>query len=295
MPSRAGSSAADRSARSSMRDESAEHTLVRIEMPRTGRSRRRRRFGLPPIRTSRRRSAPRSNPGSGGRRDERRSPLRIWILPRVVLAARPPSRRGRPTRSIRFRTRRHLCGSGSVVFVLAGLLLVPLELLAIAAGVCFGAPRGGVVALVGSLAAAVIGYVAGRAIGATGLARWMSRRSYRSVRQLGARGVVGVVVLRLAERGERRSDSSALRCGPRSVRDLPGGHRDRARAGDRRAQRAGRPASPHAPAIHRCRTDSPTIGAAVLLFALASGLRAFLLIRQFAPSVSSHRDRAEFG
>ena len=38
-----------------------------------------------------------------------------------------------------------------------------------------------------------------------------------------------------------------------------------------------------------------TIGAAVLLFALASGLRAFLLIRQFAPAVSSHRDRAEFG
>ena len=38
-----------------------------------------------------------------------------------------------------------------------------------------------------------------------------------------------------------------------------------------------------------------TIGAAVLLFALASGLRAFLLIRQFAPAMSGHRGRAEFG
>jgi hypothetical protein len=38
-----------------------------------------------------------------------------------------------------------------------------------------------------------------------------------------------------------------------------------------------------------------TIGAAVLLFALASGLRAFLLVRQFASAVSGHRERAEFG
>jgi uncharacterized membrane protein YdjX (TVP38/TMEM64 family) len=38
-----------------------------------------------------------------------------------------------------------------------------------------------------------------------------------------------------------------------------------------------------------------TIGATVLLLALASGLRAFLLVRQFASAVSSHRERAEFG
>jgi len=38
-----------------------------------------------------------------------------------------------------------------------------------------------------------------------------------------------------------------------------------------------------------------TIGAGLLLMAVAAGLRAVLLIRQFAPSVSSHRDRAEFG
>jgi uncharacterized membrane protein YdjX (TVP38/TMEM64 family) len=38
-----------------------------------------------------------------------------------------------------------------------------------------------------------------------------------------------------------------------------------------------------------------TISAAVLLLILASAMRTFLLIRQFAPSVAGHRDRAEFG
>jgi hypothetical protein len=38
-----------------------------------------------------------------------------------------------------------------------------------------------------------------------------------------------------------------------------------------------------------------TIGVAVLLLILASAMRTFLLIRQFAPSVAGHRDRSEFG
>jgi hypothetical protein len=38
-----------------------------------------------------------------------------------------------------------------------------------------------------------------------------------------------------------------------------------------------------------------TIGAAVLLLVLASALRTFLLIRQFAPTLAGHRGRAEFG
>ena len=38
-----------------------------------------------------------------------------------------------------------------------------------------------------------------------------------------------------------------------------------------------------------------TIGAATLVIVVAAGLRAFLLIRQFSGSVSTHRDRAEFG
>jgi uncharacterized membrane protein YdjX (TVP38/TMEM64 family) len=38
-----------------------------------------------------------------------------------------------------------------------------------------------------------------------------------------------------------------------------------------------------------------TIGVAVLFLILASAMRTFLLIRQFAPSVAGHRDRSEFG
>jgi uncharacterized membrane protein YdjX (TVP38/TMEM64 family) len=38
-----------------------------------------------------------------------------------------------------------------------------------------------------------------------------------------------------------------------------------------------------------------TIGAAILLTALAAVLRTFLLLRQFAPRVSNQRARAEFG
>jgi hypothetical protein len=38
-----------------------------------------------------------------------------------------------------------------------------------------------------------------------------------------------------------------------------------------------------------------TIGAAGLVICLAAGLRTLLLARQFAPAVTSHRNRAEFG
>jgi hypothetical protein len=82
---------------------------------------------------------------------------------------------------------------GTGAFVLANLALIPLELTVITAGVVFGVREGSVVAVIGSLAAAAIGYVAGRVIGPAGLTHWMSRRSYRSARQLGARGVMGVV------------------------------------------------------------------------------------------------------
>ena len=133
-----------------------------------------------------------------------------------------------------------------VVFVLAALMLMPLELLAIVAGVCFGALRGGIVALIGSLAAAVIGYVAGRAIGAEGLRRWISRRSYRSVRQLGARGVGGVVMLRLASVASAGSIHLVCGAGRIPFATYIAGTRDRPRPGDRCAQRIGRPASAHA-------------------------------------------------
>jgi uncharacterized membrane protein YdjX (TVP38/TMEM64 family) len=88
----------------------------------------------------------------------------------------------------------------SVVFA-AGVMMAPLELLAIAAGLLLGWFPGGVVVLAGSLGVATVGYVAGRMIGPATLGRWMNRRTYRAVRQLGGRGVIGIAVLRLAAVG----------------------------------------------------------------------------------------------
>jgi uncharacterized membrane protein YdjX (TVP38/TMEM64 family) len=183
---------------------------------------------------------------------------------------------------------------GIGVFVLAGSMLIPLELLAIAAGVAFDAPGGGFVALVGSLAAAIVGYAAGRAIGPEGLPRWMSRRSYRSIRQLSARGVAGLAMLRLTSVAS--AGAIHLVCGAGRVpftSYLAGTAIGLAPAivalaglGSLLRQTFLRPSLSN---------GLTTIGVAVLLVAMASGLRAFLLVRQFAPAVSRHSGRAEFG
>ena len=136
-----------------------------------------------------------------------RSPLRLWILPAIALLAVAASSSAINTRPEFQTVRDALAGTSSLppalwigtsAFLIAGLLLVPLELLTIAAAVAFGGQRGGIVATIGSLALALVGYVAGRAIGGAGVARWTSRRSYRSVRQVGAHGIIGVIVLRLS-------------------------------------------------------------------------------------------------
>jgi phosphatidylserine/phosphatidylglycerophosphate/cardiolipin synthase-like enzyme/uncharacterized membrane protein YdjX (TVP38/TMEM64 family) len=177
---------------------------------------------------------------------------------------------------------------------IAGLVFVPLELLAIAAGALLGWPRGAGVVLLGSITAAAVGYCAGRAIGPAGLARWMSQRSYRSARQLGARGVIGVLVLRLAS--VATSGSIHLLCGAGRVPFAA------YMAGTLMAFAPAVAALAGLGALLRQALLEPTlphglgaIGAALLLTALAAGLRTLLLIRQFAPSVSRHRARAEFG
>ena len=146
--------------------------------------------------------------------------------------------------------------------------------------------RGGMVAAIGSLALAVIGYVAGRAIGAAGVAQWISRRSYRSVRQLGARGVVGVIVLRLSSVAS--TGAIHLLCGAGRVPfvNVHGRHRHRHGPGDCRTQRPWRMCCATHCSIRRCRTRSPRLAVAVLLIVLASAMRTLLLIRQFAPSVA---------
>jgi phospholipase D1/2 len=231
------------------------------------------------------------------------TPLRMWILPAIALLAALVTSSAINTRPEFQAVRDTLQGTSSLpsalwigtsAFVVAGLLLVPLELLTIAAAVAFGALRGGLVAAIGSLALAVIGYVAGRAIGTSGVAQWVSRRSYRSVRQLGARDVIGVLVLRLSSVAS--TGAIHLLCGAGRVPFT--------------AYLAGTiigmvPAIVALSALGSVFRDAllgpsmsnalTTIAVAVLLIILASAMRTLLLIRQFAPSVAMHQDRAEFG
>ena len=232
-----------------------------------------------------------------------RSPLRLWILPATALLAAVVTSSAINTRPEFQEIRDALQGTSSLpsavwigtsAFVLGGLLLVPLELLTIAAAVAFGALRGGIVAAIGSLALAVIGYLAGRAIGAAGVARWVSPRSYRSVRQLGAPGAIGVLVLRMSSVastgainllcGAGRVSFTAYMAGTIigmvpvivALSTLGGVFRDALLR----------------PSLANALT---TIAGAVLLIVLVGVARTLLLIRQFAPSVARHRDRAEFG
>jgi uncharacterized membrane protein YdjX (TVP38/TMEM64 family) len=221
------------------------------------------------------------------------SPLRIWIPAAVAaVAVALISSTVQDTLVATAGPSTLWIGAGAVL--LANLALIPLELVAIAAGVFLGALRGGIVGLFGSLIAAAIGYMAGRAIGPTGLTRWMSRRSYRSVRQLGARGVVGVIVLRLASVAS--AGSIHLLCGAGRVPFATFVAGSAIGLVPPIFALAGLGALLRRTLLQPSVSNALiTLGAALLLIALAAGLRAFLLIRQFAPAVSRHRDRAEFG
>jgi uncharacterized membrane protein YdjX (TVP38/TMEM64 family) len=176
----------------------------------------------------------------------------------------------------------------------AGLTFIPLELMAIAAGTLLGGGLGSVAALLGSLASAALGYALGRQIGPARLPRWISRRSYRSARQLGARGILGVLALRLAS--VATSGSIHLLCGAGRVPFST------FMAGTLLAFVPATAALAGLGALLRQTLLDPvtsnvllTIGGAILLTAAAAILRTLLLIRQFAPSVSRQRARAEFG
>ena len=183
---------------------------------------------------------------------------------------------------------------GACAFLLANLAFIPLEVMAIAAGVMFGGVRGSLVALLGSLMAAIIGYGVGRAIGPAGVTRWISRRSDRSARQLGARGVVGVIVLRLASVAS--AGSVHLLCGAGRVPVAAYLAGTLIGLTPVVAALSGLGGLLRQALLHPSVSNGAiTIGAALLLIGAAAGLRTFLLIRQFAPSFSLHRDRTEFG
>ena len=235
-----------------------------------------------------------------------RMPLRVWISPAVALlgaaAVAWASISGAGQTGLEslqsaigsIRAATTVDAIAVVLFLVAGLALVPLELILVVAGVLLGTSRGILVAVGGSLAIAVAGYVAGRLLGAAAIANWMSRKSYRSGRQLGSRGLMGVAVLRLA--GVASASAVHLLCGAAGVPFL------RYLAGTAIGLV---PAIVALTALGGLLGDTlldpstanaaTTIGAGLLVLACAIALRAVLLIRQFAPSLSRHRQDAEFG
>jgi uncharacterized membrane protein YdjX (TVP38/TMEM64 family) len=180
------------------------------------------------------------------------------------------------------------------VTLVANFMLFSPSWMAIAAGALFGTLRGGIVALLGSLVVAAAGYLAGQLMGPVRLPRWMSRRAYRSVRQLGAQGVGGVVVLRLASVAS--AGSIHLICGAARVPFLT------YIAGTLIGLVPVTFAFGGIGALLDHLLSDPsltnaliTAAAALILVAAAALVRTLLLIRRFAPSVARHRTRAEFG
>jgi phospholipase D1/2 len=180
------------------------------------------------------------------------------------------------------------------VFLAAHAALVPLELLAAVAGLLLGLPQGLLVAVLGAWIAAVLGYLVGRALTPATLSRWMTWRAYRSARQLGARGIGGVVILRLVSIAS--AGSVHLLCGAAGV---PFGAY---LAGSLVGLTPVVVALSTVGALARESILQPSrasgliaVGAVLVVAGLAATLRTALLLRQFSPAVSRHRDRAEFG
>lgn len=183
---------------------------------------------------------------------------------------------------------------GSIRVGLAYFALIPPELVAVGAGVALGGLSGVAVAIAGGLTSAIVGYAVGRAMGIMRLARWMSRRAYRSARQLIARGVIGVMMLRLTSIAS--AGSVHLVCGAAGVpfgAYLAGSLLGLipvvvVLSGVGNLIRA---------AIINPGWSSALVAAAGVLgaFALAIAARSLLLTRRFSPSVQRQHAREEFG
>lgn len=180
------------------------------------------------------------------------------------------------------------------VLLLAHVALVPLELLAVAAGFALGLQRAVLVMVVVGWIGAGVGYVAGRAITPANLAPWMSRRSYRSIRQLGTHGVGGVAILRLVSMAS--AGAVHLACGAARVPVAAYA------AGSLIGLTPIVVALSVLGALVRAATLQPSWarwaavgGVVVVLAGLGAAVRTLLLLRQFTPTVSRQRLRAEFG
>jgi uncharacterized membrane protein YdjX (TVP38/TMEM64 family)/phosphatidylserine/phosphatidylglycerophosphate/cardiolipin synthase-like enzyme len=82
-------------------------------------------------------------------------------------------------------------------YVVAGLLVVPVTLLIGATGFVFGPVLGGLYAITGSLASALVTYLIGRRLGRDTVRRLAGRRMNRLSRRIARRGVLAVTLLRL--------------------------------------------------------------------------------------------------
>jgi phospholipase D1/2 len=283
--------------------ERADHTLLRIELPASDET--------PPLEALRAAADPDQPIFSGSPVDdivppvdvaERRGPLRFRIVIAIVFGALVVALSAALVERPEFRALQGALSStsssgfliGGGAFLVANVALVPLELLAIAAGLLFGVVRGGMAALLGSVVAASVGYAVGRAIGPIGLRNWMSRRAYRSGVQLGARGIIGVLVLRLASIAS--AGSIHLLCGAGRVPFAT------YLTGSLLGLSPAMFALSGLGALLRQTLLDPSLShvlvlfaAAVLVLAGAALVRALLLIRRFAPSVARHRAGALFG
>jgi phospholipase D1/2 len=160
--------------------------------------------------------------------------------------------------------------------------------------VLFGTLDGGAAALLASVVVAATGYAAGRWIGPAGLPRWMSRRAYRSARQLGAQGVGGVLVLRLASVAS--AGSIHLICGASRVPFSTYLAGTVIGLAPLVFALAGLGAQLHHTLMNRSLSNALiTIGAAITIVAGAALARTLLLTRRFAPFVARHRSRVELG
>ena len=178
--------------------------------------------------------------------------------------------------------------------LVTNLLLVPPSLVAIVGGFALGALQGALIALVGSVLVATIGYAVGRAIGVARLPRWITRRAYRSARQLGAQGATGVMVLRLASVAS--AGSIHLLCGAAQIPFHTYVIGTLIGLAPATFALAGLGALVHqmllAPSLSNALIVSGTM---VTIVAAAVALRTILLMRRLAPSVTRHRTGAEFG
>jgi len=83
------------------------------------------------------------------------------------------------------------------IFLLAGVLPVPMSLVIVATVVVFGPLRGGGYALVGTLASAALAYTLGRAVGRQRVRQIAGRQLNRVTRRFARGGMLAVAVLRL--------------------------------------------------------------------------------------------------